>query len=128
MLTWQTDVFALGAIGAFAPEVVRLWTLRLDRLPVAWSTRYVVASILMCTIGGIVALCLAPDTPWKSMYAGITAPILISAAGRRLPKRKPVKLKNSGDLDMANAAGPDAVLDESAVPLTMSAQTYFKAL
>lgn len=128
MLTWNTNIFILGAIGAFAPEVVRLWTLRLDALPFAWSTRYMAASILMCILGGIVALTLAPDMPWKSLHAGITTPILISAAGRRLPKPRPVKLKSARVAQSANVAAPEDKPGPSGPLLRPSLQLFFKAL
>lgn len=88
MPTIDWSVFLLGALGAFAPEIVRLWELRSTPEKFAWSALYVVASVSMCVLGGVVAVLLAPDTAWKVFYAGLTAPVVISAAAKKTVARK----------------------------------------
>jgi hypothetical protein len=92
----NTQVLLLGAVGAFAPEILRLWTLRNNKQRLVWSNRYVLASAMMCALGSVVAFCLEPNSAWKALYAGLTAPIVITSAGRRLTGG-PTKLK-SGEL------------------------------
>jgi len=101
MLIWNSEIFVLGALGAFAPEVLRLWTLRDSVQRIAWSNRYVIASVFMCALGGVVALCLEPNTAWKALYGGLSTPVLITAAGRRITAPKAVKQKNNGTLTSA---------------------------
>lgn len=89
------SVFLLGAVGAFAPEIVRLWELRSAPQKFQWSSLYVVASLLMCILGGIVAVLMAPDSAWKVFYAGLTAPVVVSAAGKKTVSRRAApKLKH----------------------------------
>lgn len=103
------SVFALGALGAFAPEVVRLWELRSSPGKFQWSALYVVASLLMCAVGGVVAVLMAPDTGWKVFYAGLTAPVVVSAAAKKTVARPAAKPKLKGGPPMAApAAEPPA--------------------
>ena len=81
VLGFDWSVFGLGALGAFAPEIVRLWELRSAPEKFRWSPLYLAASVLMCGLGGILALILAPDTAWKVFYAGLTAPVVIRSPG-----------------------------------------------
>src|SRR5262245_55234603 len=98
------NVFALGALGAFAPEIVRLWELRSSPDKFQWSALYVIASILMCALGGVVAVLMAPDTDWKMFYAGLTAPVVVSAAAKKAVGRRSPKPKLKGGPPMAAPA------------------------
>jgi hypothetical protein len=104
MFTWNWTVFFLGAIGAFAPEILRLWSIRANKQKFGWSAFYLAASILMCVLGGVVALCLQPDSAWKALYGGITAPVLISSASKRVPGGRRQKLKGAAPNDISPSA------------------------
>ena len=75
-------VFALGCVGALAPEVVRLYRLRTRPPKKGFSWFYYVISFVYALLGGIVALALPAVTIHAALYAGITASVTISAAAR----------------------------------------------
>jgi hypothetical protein len=78
----NTLVFALGCIGALAPEIVRLYKLRKNPPKEVFSWWYYVTSILLALLGGVVALILPAITTWAAFYAGITTPTMISTAAK----------------------------------------------
>jgi hypothetical protein len=82
MITWDWTVFFLGAAGAFAPELIRLWGIKTEPSKFVWSNFYLVVSLLFCGFGGLMAVCLQPDSAWKAIYAGVTMPVVISSALR----------------------------------------------
>jgi hypothetical protein len=73
-------VFLLGMVGALAPEIVRLYSIRSDPSQFTWSAFYIVVSILFACLGGICALVLPATTAWGALYAGISTPVLINTA------------------------------------------------
>jgi hypothetical protein len=75
----QMSVFLLGMIGALAPEIVRLYSIK-SSSGESWSGFYFVISLLFACLGGIVALILPATTLWGAFYAGISTPTLISTA------------------------------------------------
>ena len=76
-------VFILGLVGALAPEVIRLYSLRYNPALFKWSWFYLIVSLLFCGLGGLVALILPATTPWGAFYAGISAPTLVTAAVKK---------------------------------------------
>lgn len=71
-------IFAIGFIGALAPEVVRLYKLRYDQNAHSWSWFYIVISALFGGLGGTIALILPATTYFSAFYAGVSTPILVS--------------------------------------------------
>lgn len=88
-------IFGLGCFGAIAPEIVRLYRLRLRPPRKGFSAYYWVVSCTYAITGGIVAICLPAVTLHAALYAGISAPVLISAAVRN--KKTPLVASNSAD-------------------------------
>lgn len=82
-MSWDWSVFGLGVLGAAAPEIIRLYTLRTDRRRFRWSWYYVLLSVPYFLLGGVVAVVLPATTPWGALYAGITMPVLINAAVKK---------------------------------------------
>lgn len=82
----NTLVFALGCVGALAPEIVRLYKLRKKPPKEVFSWWYYVASVLLALLGGVVALVLPAITAWAAFYAGITTPMLVSTATKHRTK------------------------------------------
>jgi hypothetical protein len=74
------EVFTLGMVGALAPEIVRLYTIRSHPGEFTWSATYLVASALFAGLGGVVAFALPATTAWGALYAGISTPTLVTAA------------------------------------------------
>lgn len=71
--------FAIGCVGAMAPEVWRLYNLRTQ--PVfKWSWGYLFFSIPFILLGGLVAWMLEPTTKYAAFYSGLTTPTLLTTA------------------------------------------------
>ena len=98
-------VLLLGVLGALAPEIYRLYRLRGRLHRMKFSRSYFVISFLYALMGGLVAWILPSVTMWAAFYAGITWPVLISAALHRRPRR-------GGSVEFAN--------EQSDVPLRAS--------
>jgi hypothetical protein len=92
--------FVLGAAGALAPEIIRLYSLKTKPDEFQWSAFYVFISIAFAGLGGLVALTL-PAVNWRSaFYAGISTPTVITAALKRTPvSRNPRKQKLKGEIE-----------------------------
>lgn len=85
-------VVALGSFGALAPELVRLYRLR--EKVVRFSLWYFGISILYAALGGVVAFVLPAITYQAAFYAGISAPVMVSAVAHRRSRRR---LRPTGD-------------------------------
>jgi hypothetical protein len=73
--------FGVGCVGAIAPEVIRLYNLRLK--PVfSWSWGYLLYSILFALLGGFMAWLLEPTSNYAAFYAGVSTPVLISSIAK----------------------------------------------
>ena len=75
--------FFLGCLGALAPEIVRLYSIRTQPSRFKWSSFYVMISIVFSCLGGALAVVLPAVTPWGALYAGISAPVLVSTAAKK---------------------------------------------
>jgi hypothetical protein len=74
-------VFVVGAVGAAAPEIVRLYRARSRRFTI--HSPNIAISCLFFALGGFIAVILPASTPWGAFYVGVSTPVLISrlAAG-----------------------------------------------
>lgn len=87
----DTKLFFAGAIGALAPEFVRLYTLATEGKTFAWSPAlYIPMSLLMGALGGFIAVILPTGNLQSAFYAGIGTPALIAAVARKARDEKPV--------------------------------------
>ena len=73
-------IFLLGAAGALAPEVIRLWTIARAGDRMTWSWSYIVVSILFAGLGGLVAFILPAENMNAAFYAGVATPVLVNTA------------------------------------------------
>jgi hypothetical protein len=71
--------FGVGVVGALAPEIVRLYSLR-NQHGASLSSFYFAVSFLFAALGGFVAMILPATTLWGAFYAGISTPVVISTA------------------------------------------------
>jgi hypothetical protein len=69
-------------VGALAPEIVRLYTLR-SQGGHSFSGFYFAISILFAGLGGFVAFILPATTLWGAFYTGISTPIVVTTALKR---------------------------------------------
>lgn len=109
-------VFTLGFIGALAPEIVRLYSLRRKPRGEVFSLWYCAVSLAFAALGGVVALLLPATTPWGAFYAGITTPTLISAAFKhRMKATKPAQFINERPDNIIRAIDPTLGRDDKTI-------------
>src|SRR5688572_9924307 len=75
-------IFLLGAAGALAPEIIRLYNLRREGAG-GFSLFYLAISLAFAGLGGLVAVILPSTTLLAAFYAGISTPVLISSGLRQ---------------------------------------------
>ena len=75
-------LFLLGCLGALAPEIFRLYDMRLKLDQLKLSFCYVLVSTAYAGLGGVWAIILPSVTLYAAFYAGLTMPI---PAGFRPP-------------------------------------------
>lgn len=90
----KIEVFAFGAVGALAPEILRLYRLRNRPDRFKWSWFYLLVSLLFAGLGGVVATVLPATTAWSALYAGLSTPILITKGTERLAECLSPKVKS----------------------------------
>ena len=76
--------FLLGAAGAAAPEILRLYDLRTKPEDFEWSWNYLPLTIPFLLLGGLVAVILPATTVWGAFYTGLSLPVTLSAAAKRV--------------------------------------------
>lgn len=76
---FNITIFALGCVGAIAPEIIRLFNLREQPSRFIWSWFYLVITLFFVALGGIIAWILPTTTYYGAFYAGVTTPILITS-------------------------------------------------
>jgi len=86
---FQSNFFWLGCLGAFAPEIVRLFNLRIRASQFKWSPFYLIVSIMFCFLGGVISYYLPSTSSIGAIYSGIATPLIVSNAGKHLPDNKP---------------------------------------
>ena len=68
----MVDVFIAGCIGAVAPELLRLYQIRLRARRIVFSRFYYAISVLYVLLGGYVAAIFpSVDTPFLGMCIGV---------------------------------------------------------
>jgi hypothetical protein len=77
------EIFVLGIIGGFAPEALRLFSLKTQPDRFRWSWNYVFLSIPFLIISGVIAVVLPAVSTWGAFYAGVSAPVVINTALRQ---------------------------------------------
>ena len=80
-------IFLLGAVGALAPEIVRLYNLKTDGSG-PFSVYYVLVSLAFSALGGLIAVILPATTLIAAFYAGISTPVVVNSALRQATKSK----------------------------------------
>jgi len=96
-------VFALGCIGALAPEIVRFYKLRHKPPKSFFSLWYFLATAVYAALGGVVAVALPAVTLWGALYAGITTPVLISTAAKHRKRTEIRNMANDKQMNVVKA-------------------------
>jgi hypothetical protein len=114
-------VFALGAVGASALEIVRLYELRHEPPKGLFSRWYWIISVVYAVLGGVVAVALPAITLWAAFYAGMSLPAIVSTAAKHRKRRTilaanerdrvPIEPPHPGELQAARATWPKTVLE-----------------
>lgn len=87
-------IFAVGMIGALAPEIVRLYSIRTHPARFRWSWFYIVISILFGALGGLLAIALPATTYWGAIYIGISTPVVVNQVLKKTTGEKTEELKS----------------------------------
>jgi hypothetical protein len=72
-------IFVCGMVGAIAPEIVRLYSIRNEPSKFEWSSFYLVASVLFTVLGGFMAWVMPAVNYFGAFYVGISTPVLINS-------------------------------------------------
>ena len=72
--------FAFGMVGALAPEIVRLYSIRHSPADFRWSWFYPTASLLFALLGGAIAVAMPATTHWGALYAGASTPLILNTS------------------------------------------------
>ena len=111
-------VFAVGSLGALAPEIYRLYKLRRKSPKEIFSFWYYFISLLWAFVGGVFALILPADNLRAAFYAGMTFPMAISTINKH--RQKPVLAANERRFrdNIIKAHDMTDVLERDAAPKT----------
>jgi hypothetical protein len=93
-------ILLLGALGALAPEIVRLYTIRRSPEKFEWSSFYLIVSLLYAGLGGVLAIFLPATTAWGAIYVGASTPVLINSMIRTARNATKEELRGPGRRDM----------------------------
>ena len=88
-------IFLLGMLGALAPEIVRLYTIRSHPHRFRWSRFYIVVSILFSILGGVIAVVLPATTLWGAVYVGVSTPMLVNGILKKGVDARRPRLRNA---------------------------------
>jgi hypothetical protein len=87
---WSWWRFLFGALGATAPEVVRLYKLVTGQtagiLP-HFSPPYVALSVMFVGAGGVLAVVWGENNPLKCLWVGVSLPVIISSVASQISSR-----------------------------------------
>jgi len=108
MLTWSWPLFWIGWLGALAPEIVRLYAIRMRPERFAWSWFYVIVSLGFATLGGVIASMLPAANGPSAFYAGLSTPTFISTLLKRAQSGG-----TDSDSDTSSAAPIKGIVDAS---------------
>lgn len=98
-------IFLVGSVGALAPELVRLYGLATGGKQVVWSPGfYIPISVLFAALGGLIAVILPSENLQSAFYAGVSTPVLISTALKKI--RGTPMTGDTNSATQTKAAGP----------------------
>lgn len=106
-IKFSVDIFLIGGVGALAPEIVRLYSIRTNP-QFNWSWFYLIMSILFLMLGGLVACILPATTYYGAFYAGVSTPVLVNTIAKETEKRRDTN-NQSQTSDSSESAEPSII-------------------
>jgi hypothetical protein len=91
-LDWSWWQFGLGAIGAAAPEIIRLYNIVTGRTPgnlPLFGPQYFVVSLIFAVLGGLFAVVWGDNSPLKCLWVGVSLPVIICSLASQTPPGGP---------------------------------------
>jgi hypothetical protein len=85
---WSWSTFGYGAVGALAPEIIRLHNIVTgvsSGTIKVFDPLYLLVSLVFVVLGGIVAVAWGERTAFKSFGVGVALPVIISSLGSNFP-------------------------------------------
>lgn len=75
----ELQCFLAGAVGASAPEIVRIHTIVTGgKQGFTWSWSYLAASLIFAGLGGFIAVVLPSENWHAAFFTGVSTPVLIN--------------------------------------------------
>jgi hypothetical protein len=87
---WSWWRFLFGALGATAPEVLRLYKILTRHTPELlpnFSLAYFGISVILTGLGGLLAVVWGENHWLKCLWVGVSFPVLISSLASQIPSR-----------------------------------------
>jgi multisubunit Na+/H+ antiporter MnhC subunit len=93
VLEWSWWRFWWGALGAVAPEIIRLYKTVTNPAatpltPQKFSLTYIVVSLAFVALGGALAVAWNDETAIKCIAVGAATPLIISGFALKLPPHR----------------------------------------
>ncbi len=91
-MEWSWSSFFWGALGAAAPEILRLYNIFTGRNPgepPRFGLGYFLISVFFVSLGGAVAVAWGEHHPFKSFWVGLSLPVIISELAAQFPTGRP---------------------------------------
>jgi len=111
--------FLIGCIGALAPEILRLYNLRL-KPDFQWSWGYLIFSFPFILLGGFIAYILEPTTSYAAFYTGVSTPFIVTMLAKDSEREAKTIQRLSRDKELLEAElqnlqqSPSLSLDKTA--------------
>ena len=87
-MEWSWARFLLGAIGALAPEVVRIYRIESGGTSgtlARFGRYYYAISLLFAGFAGVFAVAWGEGAPFKSIWVGASFPTIVSTLASQVP-------------------------------------------
>jgi len=101
---WDWIIFLFGALGAIAPEVIRLYKARTKGIRISNWVFYSSITIAFIGTAGVLANVLGARSTYGSFYVGLTWPTLVST----MLSKKPAQTTSLGLVAPQTTTGDEA--------------------
>lgn len=107
-MVWKTAL--AGAVGAMAPEIVRLYGLATGGQKLNWSPGlYIPASLAFAGLAAFIAAILPSGNLQSAFYTGVSTPVLVNAILRKARDGKGGEIPADASGGETKKAAPSAV-------------------
>src|SRR4051794_23216562 len=98
-------MFLLGMVGAAAPEIVRLYSLRFTPGRFVWSWTFIFYSLPFLMLGGVLAVVTQSGTLFGAFYTGLSTPVVVNTALRKIAQDQDQHADGNGRFAQTAGAG-----------------------